>query len=425
MAFYTSDLKTREIQAHTNSTNFRTEFRLDADKLYMTNMRLLNVGWKQNAAVAPAINRLVGCYGAIKNLSLYDDNELIDGLDNFNLWAAFNCYNKKNDSNYSVNNFLKKNNMGLTSYSPALLGASDGITTKVERLFHDSVGSNTTPPSAWLDLSGYLDFLKQSRYVPTHYFKRLRVVIEWENDVANLTPHAPNQPVSTLEPFLVVDEMVNQQMIIQVLKSYGGINYQPIETSRVVLPVFPVLPTSNADDDKLQEVTFTIQGFNNKSINRLVCMPVGQSVVSTLYGKLNASSVKLNNYQVRTSQGNLLQGQGITTDNQRRAMMTDLYGDCCDAVGAVWVSTAATAILGGTEAQNSVGWLSPFVVKMEEDMVQNFQVTLGRRSVYDTNAGGQQANGKYNQSMFLHFFAEVQKSLVVNPKDLSYTIKYL
>jgi len=134
--------------------------------------------------------------------------------------------------------------------------------------------------------------------------------------------------------------------------------------------------------------------------------------------------MKLNNYQVRTSQGNVLQGQGLVSDNQRRGMMTDLYGDCTDPVGAVWVSEGSTAILGGTEATNTVGWMSPLCVKMEEDMVQNFQVTVGRRSVYDVNAASQDL-GKYNQQMNLHFFAEVQKQVAVNPKDLSYSIRYL
>lgn len=428
MSYYTSDIETTEIQAHTNSSNFRTEFRLQANKLYMSNMRLMNVGWQQNTAVTPAINRLVGCYGCIKNLSLYDDNELLDGLDNFNLWAAFTCYNKANDANYSTNNFLKKNNTGLTTLgSTTNTGASDGIDITVQSLYPDfqnSDGSTSPAQSSWLDISAYLDFLKQSRYVPSHYFKRLRIVIEWETDVTNLTPASTATPVSTLEPFLVIDEMVNDQMISQVLKSYGGINYQPIETSRTVLPVINPLPTSNANDNQLQEVTFTIQGFNNKSINRLVCMPVGQSNNSNLYGNLNASAMKLDSYQVRTAQGNVLQGQGLTTDNQRRAMMSDLYGDCTDAVGAVWVSAASSAIGTGTEATNSVGWMTPICVKLEEEMVQNFQVTVGRRSVYG-NGIANQADARYNQQMNLHFFAEVQKSVRVNPKDMSYIITYL
>jgi len=108
MSYYTDDIETHEVQAYTNSTNFRTEFRLDADKLYMSNMRLLNIGFKENTAVTRSVNRLVGAYGVIKNLSIFDDNELIDSLDNFNLWSAFSCYNKKNDDNLSTNYFLKK-----------------------------------------------------------------------------------------------------------------------------------------------------------------------------------------------------------------------------------------------------------------------------------------------------------------------------
>ena len=68
--------------------------------------------------------------------------------------------------------------------------------------------------------------------------------------------------------------------------------------------------------------------------------------------------------------------------------------------------------------------MTPLCVKLEEEMVQNFQVTVGRRSVYG-NGIGNQADARYNQQMNLHFFAECQKMVKVNPKDMSYTISYL
>ena len=418
MSYYTSSIETHEYQAYTNSTNFRTEFRLDADKLYMSNMRLLNIGFKENTAVTHPVNRLVGAYGVISSLAIYDDNELIDSLDNFNLWSAFSCYNKKNDDNLSTNYFLKKNNMGLTSQ-----GVNPSQDAVVDVVLADNTADNTTGARTWLDMSAYLDFLRRSRFVPTHIFKRLRIVIEYETDIENLTPNQTD-PVSSLEPLLVVDEMKDPDVIMNVLKNYGTIQYQPIETSRVVMPVHPNLPTgagSAGNEGAVQEVTFTIQGFNNKSINRLVMMPVGQTVTSTKYGRLMAQAVNLNNFQVRTSEGNLLQGQGITLDNQRRKMLTDLYGDCNDQVGAVWVQSATDVI---TNDSATLGLLTPFAVKLEQDMVQNFQVTFGRKSVYDSG-GGAQASNRYNQPLHLHFFCETVKQLVVDPKDMSYRISYV
>ncbi len=414
MSYYTNDIETHEIQAYTNSTNFRTEFRLDADKLYMSNMRLMNIGFKENTAVTRNVNRLVGVYGIIKSLSLFDDNELIDSLDNFNLWAGFSCYNKKNDDNLSTNYFLKKNNMGQVSQ-----GTNPSQNAVVDVVLADNTADNVTGARTWFDVSAYLDFLKQSKFVPTHYFKRLRLVIEYETDVKNLTPNHTD-PVSSLEPFLIVDEMKDPDVIMNVLKNYGTIQYQPIESSRVVMPVHPNLPTSSSEG-AVQEVTFTIQGFNNKSINRLVMMPVGQSVESTKYGKIMATAVNLNNFQVRTSEGNLLQGQGITLDNQRRKMLSDLYGDCNDQVGAVWVQNANTVIANDSA---TLGFLEPFAVKLEQEMVQNFQVTLGRKSVYDASVGSQNL-ARYNQILHLHFFAEVVREIVVNPKDMSYSISYV
>lgn len=424
MSYYTSDIKTHELQAYTNSSNFRTEFRLDPNKLYMSNMRLMNVGWVQSGG-NQKINRLVGSYGVIKSLNLFDDNELIDGLDNFNLWAAFTCYNKKNDADLSTNSFLKNNNMGIITKRTDDFSAATGSIIGPPGPDPEATSVETTTPKSWLDISAYLDFLKRSRYVPTHYFKRLRLVIEYETNVNKLTPNSSNA-VTSLEPFLIVDEMINENVIMQVLKNYGGIQYQPIETSRVVMPSITPKITAALDDNKIiQEVTFTIQGFNNKAVNRLVMMPVGESSAattnSTIYGSLGATSINLNNFQVRTSEGNLLQGQGLTTDNQRRAMLTDLYGDCNDQVGAVWVSEAASAI---NDADQTLGFISPFAVKLEQENIQNFQVTVGRKAIYDTTGAIDQDDGFYNQKLHLHFFAETQKILTVSPKDMSYTIAY-
>jgi len=419
MSYYTSSIETHEVQAFTNSTNFRTEFRLDADKMYMSNMRLLNIGFQENTGVDRAVNRLVGAYGIISSLSLYDDNELIDSLDNFNLWAGFTCYNKKNDDNLSTNYFLKKNNMGLVSQG--LNPSQDAVISEV---LPDNTANQSPGARTWLDMSAYLDFLRRSRFVPTHYFKRLRIVIEYETDIKNLTP-AHTEAVSSLEPLLVVDEMKDEDVIMNVLKNYGTIQYQPIETSRVVMPVHPNLPTgagAAGNEGAVQEVTYTIQGFNNKSINRLVMMPVGQTVSSNFYGNIQAQAQNLNNFQVRTQEGNLLQGQGLTLDNQRRKMLTDLYGDCNDQVGAVWVQAAASVI---SNDQQTLGFLTPYAVKLEQDMVQNFQVVFGRKSVYDTGTGAVQADSSYNQPLHLHFFAEVLKQITVNPKDMSYSISYV
>ena len=46
MSFYNGSIKCREFQPNSNSTNYRTEFRLPSDKVYLANMRVLNVGVK-------------------------------------------------------------------------------------------------------------------------------------------------------------------------------------------------------------------------------------------------------------------------------------------------------------------------------------------------------------------------------------------
>ena len=112
MSFYTSGLKTSLIDSTYDRANFRTEFRFTEDKIYLSNMRVLNIGVTSNDDTGRAYNKLVGTYGVIKQISLLDGNEVISSMQDFNRYSAFKSYVKKNDANNSVNTYLQKNNMG-------------------------------------------------------------------------------------------------------------------------------------------------------------------------------------------------------------------------------------------------------------------------------------------------------------------------
>ena len=94
MTFYNASIKTHLVDPIYDTSRFQTEFRLSGGTVYLSNMRLLNVGCTTDAAVA--YNALAGAYSVIKSIHLYDGNQLIDQLLEANVWAAFSQYNKRN-----------------------------------------------------------------------------------------------------------------------------------------------------------------------------------------------------------------------------------------------------------------------------------------------------------------------------------------
>ena len=58
--FHTAGIKTSLIDAVYDRTNFRSEFRFDVDKVYLSNARLLGVGVVKVGGAGSSYNKLVG-----------------------------------------------------------------------------------------------------------------------------------------------------------------------------------------------------------------------------------------------------------------------------------------------------------------------------------------------------------------------------
>ena len=215
MSFYTSGLKTSLIDSTYDRANFRTEFRFTEDKIYLSNMRVLNIGVTSNDATGRAYNKLVGTYGVIKQISLLDGNEVLSSMQDFNRYSAFKSYVKKNDANNSVNTYLQKNNMGFIFED---IDSAAGR-TKLEHLEDAEKITNdpVTTAKGWLSLRDCIPFLSASQYVPTNVFKNLRLVIEYDTKKSSFTEASlPNY--ATVEPVLVADEMVNSAVAMQMMQ---------------------------------------------------------------------------------------------------------------------------------------------------------------------------------------------------------------
>jgi hypothetical protein len=110
MSFYTSSIHSQQIDPRLDQSNQRAEFRFDEDTVYLSNMRLLNVGI---TATQGDYNKGAGVLSVIKNIQLLDGaGQVLDQLRKVDRYGAFINYNKANDSNKSINTFLKQHNLG-------------------------------------------------------------------------------------------------------------------------------------------------------------------------------------------------------------------------------------------------------------------------------------------------------------------------
>ena len=128
--------------------------------MYLSNMRLLNLGCTTDQAVA--YNALAGAYSVIKSIHLYDGNQLLDQLLEANVWAAFSQYNKSNSHSVDMETWNSKNAAGLAVVLDA------GLQKIVPAYTTDEANTaEATTGLGWLSLGQLLPFLKSQSYVPS------------------------------------------------------------------------------------------------------------------------------------------------------------------------------------------------------------------------------------------------------------------
>jgi len=418
MAYYTSGIHSKQLNPTSNSDNFRSEFKFPTSEgeVYLTDLRLCNIGIVTTGD--KNINSMNGLASLIRNITLYDGNVVLDQLLNVDIYSAFkNGYKSTNNDSLDKNKFLSKNNLGMIT-----VGDMDGHASTQMRLLN-TVSSITdvevTTPKMWMSLRDTLPLLEESLYLPTSVFKGLRLVVEYSRNQDNFFPNdVPNNTAYlTVTPFLVVNQLVNPEAEQQAIKSYNGAVYRPMEHSVVNVPaIAPVVGTPNPP----QDITFTINSYNSKTLNRLLMIkqPL-RPTVSTSYGRLCSEAQYRERNQVTVNGANILPQNGLVTENQAKAMLYDLWGDCVDIAGGNWLADAATMVQNAPQILGKRDYRSIMV----ESFVDQFQLSFGRDGQFNAT-GGDQTQYQSNGAIRMHLFGEVNKMLSVNP-DGTYAIRYV
>ena len=376
MSLYNSNITTRLIDPVFTQANFRTEFRLHPDTVYLTNMRLLNVGVTSSSA--SVYHGSLGVEACLKNITAGAD--VRPSMDSY----------KMDNINQDTGNETDPN--------------------------EDSTHRGR------VSLRDMLPFLNASMALPTSIFTKLRIVIEWNSD-ADLRQLNLDRDFSytTLQPLLVVDELTGGNRREQLLQNYEGVNWNCVEGDRVILNEITGL--SATITSKEQKERFNVNGFTNKTVNRmwLVQTPTNKnSYVDPDNGTQNqlwsgsAGSIAQfkPNYQFRVNGGNKLTRNGWSGANKRLGHLTDTFGD---------FNVPATQNQTWLDESDNISTPNGLIGQIDYtgliigERISEFQLDIDRTGIWN--------NPNLNQMLQLNLFGEVQKSLVMG-KNNSYNVIY-
>ena len=336
MSIYNSSVKTHIIDPVYSRNNFRAEYRLEPETIYLTNWRLLNVG-AVGTTGAKAYNGLVGALGVIKHISLYDDNQLLDQVLEAPMWLGFKAVNNKNQDSMDLESNLRKNRIG-----NCLSGRDEGAGMNGLKLDEWNVNPASTGKNdgsvlghrGYLRLKDVFPLLNNMEgAIPTTIFKNLKVVVEYSQDLDEYMTDTSDTNTTTTEPILVVDEVVGEKGV-QKFGKFNGVEYTSIEHDRVNVPALVVdTDFSNTNPAPLKQTTLHINGFNNKSVGRCLMVKTPTLLASYKNGTDNHRVGKLGSYafcgeavQVRVNGSSIFSGRGLTNPAQRQALVNDVWG---------------------------------------------------------------------------------------------------
>jgi hypothetical protein len=417
MSIYSSDITTRLIDPVFDKSNFRSEFRLNDDSLYLASLRLISVGFSSSAT--NGYNRLLGALGCIESIQLFSGNELLDQILSATHLNALRSANTNNNDNMSLNRYLKHSRLGYLAQGDQVYDSISGgqelddIKVTVQQDADSNAGSK-----AWISLKDMLPFLAASNHLPTDRLRNLRLVVNWKQDLKDMIVQDRTATLASLTgSVLVADEMNPSPERDAIMKSYTGVRYRPIEHDSVHINA--VTGTASDKLEVEQKNTFSLNGFLNKKLHKvaIVKTPTDSSTWTSgnaNVGFANQGSTALwkERLQIRVNGANKLVGDGVSRPNQRLAMLTDAYGSFNVVQGqqCTWLAEGSNQI----EDSQTQGQLAYDGLVIDEPSVREFVVELDRTGVYQ--------NDKLNQALTLNLFGETEKAVV--PTDGGINVVY-
>ncbi len=448
---YNSDITTRVLEP-VNHSNNRTEFRLDNDSCYLSNLRLINIGGSTTVGAddQPNANFAQGPRAIIKQIELYSGNQLLDQIVSMNDWDIYKAILSSNDQQQSAGCALRNTNWGFTSEGnaawadpipdPPAPNQTSYYTTARNYLVNAKNLPDVAAESeqAWVSLQEVFAFLNSSIHLPTGILRDLRLVIIYNStgglslvsDKNDITAFTPSRPL------LVADEVNPGPMFDSFVKSYRGVNYTPVEGDRVMIPAVPLasLADNEGGNNLESQSSHLLSGFTGKYVEKLVLMTQGTEPVTwenpvsrthaggrganynnSQTGGRGSCNQWRQSVQWRVNGSNKLPRTGLVGKNRTLAMLADNTPGYCNVPASNWVS-----VQDPTEVFNTDPSFGNYVCVPIEENVSELQLSYIRYGLFGADAN---TNADTRQALQANIFGLVRKSLMVRDNG-SFVIMY-
>ena len=391
--------------------NYRSELRLDPNRLYSSSLRLGNLG-VDNEAHDLKYNSLSGVYSLIRNIYLMNNSDILDQLYDAHHFLAFNTsVSNENANNFSLWSHFNGNNnafnVGANHFGDGYLG--DGLEEQKIQVLPAMKTSSTL--TGHLNLQRCFNVLSQlpNGILDTSVFSNVRIVIEWRdrNEWASCFQGDVNGKLLLMNikmPQLYADEILSP---VNVPKSYNA-QFLTFELDRIY--------ASGGVAGNKVETKQRSNGMSNKYLERVLIMNIKPDKLTSNdvedAVKCDGSTAFQDELiNVVVDGHSMIDFLGCDTESRKLGILTDCFGDVCMPVGANKVSLTNKDNLFRDQAKFLVGKMSFFGCFIRNN-VSEFIVQHSRTLTEEEH-----------DPFWLYIFGQVGKVLSV--QNGNYTIAYL
>ena len=432
MSLYTnSTTVTHIIDPVYNRSNQRSVFHIPNDTSFSSNIRLGGFGAIANTA--STYLQGVGALGVIDSIQLQtQDGTVIDQIQNFQLYNSFKQYNTPNQKSKDNTSNYSKNHQGSYFGGITLKDVGGGeLGQKINNfsIDADSKAVNTaenTTALGWISLHDCLNIFRVMPVINTGILKNLRLIVNYNNSLTDYIIDTANVPFTTAQPYMIIDEVKGAMFPLQTVE------FNSIEHDSINVPA--VVPTAT-EITKVQNINAVLNGFRNKSVQRLLVCKSPQLLstyqttgVNMPFGKVASVACHKETFQLSLNGNSLWTEGGITKENQRLAVLNDAFSDCSTYPflnGTPYIESDTLDRNLNIDIGNDVISQLDFYGCFIQSEISDLKLFWSRTGIFVENAGSNDITdtASVNQALTLNCFAEVLK--VLSPTaDGGFTVQY-
>ena len=314
MSSFANEYVSQRVEPLYFNKNDRCEFRIEDPGKFIdpATIRISHLAVQASANTAHfPVN--AGVWSYIKSISLYQDNVLLNYLSRGQSWMGFYNMLGTNGDQQGLRgaNIMNRNDYEVSPTTPHQI-------RRVDSSYYNSVtNALATNNEAMIVLSKGLPLLQQMPYIDTNVFNKLRIVVEFESNTAQVFTDNKTITDST-QPLLNYEEM-NPQFVKNIGSSYT-IPFTQMLLENVIVDVI-------GGDDTSQIINSRLKAFDSQVVRRLlIANEVQNQTYSTATGYRNSVRFCGENYKIEINGYDLIPYNGVSNPNQALALTNDSWG---------------------------------------------------------------------------------------------------